>query len=177
MAKRNEIHREKPKAPNPSQAKAAEFFGAVISEKTTNESRSMSEPPKTVREQSNEWLSGHFEGQLTVDVFQTDEDVVIQSTLAGVRVEDIDISVNNDMVTIRGIRRRDHEVRADQFFYQECYWGGFSRSIILPVDVKGDKVTATLKNGILTVVLPKADKPRAKSVRVREESDEEGEGT
>lgn len=118
------------------------------------------------------WLAENFEGQLAVDVFQTETEIVIQSTLAGVRVEDIDISVNNDMVTIRGIRQHEQSVKPDDYFYQECYWGGFSRSIILPVDVKGDKVTATLKNGILTVTLPKATTPRTKTVRVREEFDD-----
>jgi len=125
---------------------------------------------------SDRWLTDNFEGQLAVDVFQTPEDIVIQSTLAGVKVEDIDIAVNNDMVTIRGIRKRDRDVKSEEYFYQECYWGGFSRSIILPVDVKSDKVNASLKNGILTVVLPKADKPRAKTVRVREEFDDEASG-
>lgn len=121
---------------------------------------------------SDPWLAENYEGQLAVDVFQTDTDIVIQSTLAGVKVEDIDIAVNNDMVTIRGIRQHDIDVKPEDYFYQECYWGGFSRSIILPVDVKGDKVTATLKNGILTVTLPKATTPRTKTVRVREEFDD-----
>jgi len=149
---------------------AAEFFSAVLSEKNreTAQGTAPAEQPS-----EDKWLNGNFEGQLAVDVYQTEDDVVIQSTLAGVRVEDIDITVNNDMVTIRGLRRRDEEVPSQQYFYQECYWGGFSRSIILPYDVKGEKVSAKLKNGILTVVLPKADKPRAKSIKVHEEPDED----
>jgi HSP20 family protein len=149
---------------------AAAFFGAVLAERRTPAVTAASDPPTQPRD--DRWLDESFEGQLAVDVYQTDEAVVVQSAVAGVRVEDLDITVNNDMVTIRGIRRRGQAVPAQDYFYQECYWGGFSRSIILPVDVKGDKVTATLKNGILTVVLPKVDRPRAKSVRVHEELDE-----
>lgn len=144
-----------------------EFFSAVIAGQ--QEENKASPQPKQEKEP---WLTGNFEGQLSVDVYQTEDSVVIQSTVAGVRVEDLDISVNNDMVTIRGIRRRDEEVKPENYFYQECYWGGFSRSIILPFDVKTEKVSATLKNGILTVILPKAEKPRVKNVRVREEIDD-----
>ncbi len=149
---------------------AAEFFSTVLSEKN-RETAQTSIP--TGQPSEDKWLNGNFEGQLAVDVYQTEDDVVIQSTLAGVRVEDIDITVNNDMVTIRGMRRREQDVPTQQYFYQECYWGGFSRSIILPYDVKADKVAAKLKNGILTVILPKADKPRAKSIKVHEEPDED----
>ena len=74
------------------------------------------------------------------------------------------------MVTIRGKREKDHEVEEDNYFYKECYWGGFSRSIILPCDVKTDKVKASMKNGVLTVVLPKATKVnKVTVVKVKEE--------
>ena len=151
---------------------AADVFDAVVSREESAPAQSPV-PPAEEAPDRDKWLNENFEGQLAVDVYQTNDTVVIQSTLAGVRVEEIDITVNNDMVTIRGIRRHEQEVPAQNYFYQECYWGGFSRSIILPYDVKGDKVSANLKNGILTVVLPKADKPRAKSIKVREELDEE----
>lgn len=146
----------------------AELFGTAVS----NDEPNAVEPERRTSPEHG-WLNENFEGQLAVDVYQTDDTIVIQSTLAGVRVEDIDISVNNDMVTIRGIRQHEQEVAPQNYLYQECYWGGFSRSIILPNDVKGEKVSATLKNGILTVVLPKADKARAKTVKVREEPDED----
>ncbi|MFH0829522.1 MAG: Hsp20/alpha crystallin family protein [Candidatus Kerfeldbacteria bacterium] len=152
---------------------AEEFFSAVLTERETK-----TDPPVSTQQEgprtNEKWLNENFEGQLAVDVYQTDNTVVIQSTLAGVKVEDIDITVNNDMVTIRGLRRHEQDIPAQSYFYQECYWGGFSRSIILPYDVKGEKVSATLKNGILTVVLPKADKPRSKNIKVREEYEEDG---
>lgn len=165
MAKKEEKTVQKAKS---GAETAAEFFGEIAPERETKAEASTEPAP-----QERGWLAENFEGQLAVDVYQTDDTIVIQSTLAGVRVEDIDISVNSDMVTIRGIRRHEQHVPSQHYLYQECYWGGFSRSIILPNDVKGEKVSATLKNGILTVVLPKADKPRAKTVRVHEEPDED----
>ena len=95
------------------------------------------------------------DGQLAVDVFQDKKNVIIKSTIAGVEPEDIDITFDNDMITIRGKRKKDLSIEEGDYFYQECYWGGFSRSIILPVDVEEDKIEATIKNGILKVILPK----------------------
>ena len=89
--------------------------------------------------------------------------------MGGVKPEDIDISINNDMVTIRGKRQEEETIQEDDYFYQECYWGGFSRSIILPTEIIPEKVDASLKNGVLTVRLPKAKKTQSVSVKVKEE--------
>ncbi len=107
------------------------------------------------------------EGQLTIDVYQTDDDIIIKSTIAGVNPEDLDVSINNDMITIKGERKFEDEVSEDNFYYQECYWGSFSRSVVLPVDVVAEKIEASLKNGILTIKLPKADTNRTKKIKVR----------
>jgi HSP20 family protein len=120
-------------------------------------------------EEEKDWLDENYEGQLSVDVYGTEDEVVIVSTIAGVKPEHIDISINNDMLTIRGERVEEKEESADDYYYQECYWGGFSRSIILPVEVESDKVAANLKNGVLTVRLPKARKSKSISVKVKEE--------
>lgn len=120
------------------------------------------------KEQGN-WLDADYNGQLAIDVFQTADDIVIRAAIAGVQADDIDISVNNDVVTIKGMRRLDDEIPSSDYLYQECYWGGFSRTIILPVEVKADKVKASLKNGILRVALPKAEKPKAPPITVVDE--------
>lgn len=112
-----------------------------------------------------DWLS-EYEGQLTIDMYQTKDNVIIKSTIAGVRPEDIDVTIANDMVTIRGERKRDFEASSEDYFYQECYWGSFSRSVVLPVDVDIENVEADLKDGVLTVILPKAAKAKAKKVKV-----------
>jgi len=106
------------------------------------------------------------EGQLTIDVFQTEDDVVIQSTIAGVSDKDLDISVTNDMVTIKGTRAPEQKVKTSDYYYQELYWGSFSRSVILPVDVDADSAKASMKNGILTIRLPKLDRIRTKKIKV-----------
>lgn len=107
------------------------------------------------------------EGQLTVDVFQDDTNIVIQSTIAGVAPEDLDVSITNDMVTIRGERRRTYEIDPQDYFYQECYWGTFSRSIILPVEIDADRAEAKIKNGILTIRIPKANAAMTRKLKVR----------
>lgn len=111
--------------------------------------------------------SNDAEGQLTIDVYQTDNDIVIKSTIAGVKPEDLDVAINNDMVTIKGERKNEEMIESGNYYYQECYWGSFSRSVLLPVDVIAEKVEASLKNGILTVRLPKADTTKIKKIQVR----------
>lgn len=107
------------------------------------------------------------EGQLTVDVFDGGDDIVVRSTVAGVDEKNLDISVTSDMITIKGFREPDQKVRSAEYYHQELYWGPFSRSIILPVDVDADAARASLKNGILTIRLPKMESRRTKKVFVR----------
>lgn len=107
------------------------------------------------------------EGQLTVDVFQDDESIIIQSTVAGVSPDDLDVSITNDMVAIRGERRAQHDVDQEDYFYQECYWGTFSRSIILPVEIDADRAEAKIKNGILTIRIPKANAAVTRKLKVK----------
>ena len=106
------------------------------------------------------------EGQLTVDVYQTPSEIVVKSTIAGVTIDDLDISITNDMVTVRGERKNDEEVPAQDYFHQECYWGPFSRSIILPMDVDSEGASAAFKNGILTIRLPKVEKVKTKKIKI-----------
>ncbi|MEO6077357.1 MAG: Hsp20/alpha crystallin family protein [Candidatus Andersenbacteria bacterium] len=108
------------------------------------------------------------EGQLTVDVFQDDENVIIQSTVAGVSPDDLDVSITNDMVTIRGERKRVYDVSEQDYFYQECYWGTFSRSVILPVEIDADNAEAKMKNGVLTIRIPKANIAITRKLKVKD---------
>lgn len=107
------------------------------------------------------WLGGHDDAELLLDVFADDTNIYIVSTLAGVEPSDLDISVNNDLLTIRGTRKHQHETAGRDYFYQECYWGGFSRSIILPMEIKTDGISAELKNGVLKITLPKMQRSRS----------------
>jgi HSP20 family protein len=106
------------------------------------------------------------EGQLTVDIFDDGQNIVIQSTVSGVKPEDIDIALEDNTLTIRGSRKRSQEVSEDSFYYRELYWGGFSRSIILPEEVDFPKADAVIKHGLLTIKLPKKEKG-ARKIRVK----------
>lgn len=108
-----------------------------------------------------------IEGALTIDVYQTDNDIVIVSTIAGVTSKDLDVSITNDMVTISGERKNPVKVKQENYFYQECYWGPFSRSVILPIDVDAEKSLAELKDGVLTVTLPKSEKVKIKKIPIK----------
>ncbi|MDX1608147.1 MAG: Hsp20/alpha crystallin family protein [Candidatus Spechtbacterales bacterium] len=109
------------------------------------------------------------EGRLTIDVYETDNEIVIKSTIAGVEPEDLDINITSDSVTIRGKRQKDEEISTENYFYQECYWGAFSRSVILPTEIDADKADATIKNGVLTIKLPKLSKTQQKKLKVKVE--------
>jgi len=127
-----------------------------------------SEDKLTEDNNEEQWLPESYkEGQLAIDVYQTEKDIIIKSTIAGVKPDDIDISVNNDMLTIRGKREMKEEVEEKNYFYQECYWGGFSRSIILPCEVKTEKIEAAIENGVLTVTLPKVKVSKQISIKVK----------
>jgi HSP20 family protein len=107
------------------------------------------------------------EGQLTVDVYQTPADIVVESAIAGVKPDDIDINVTPDSISIRGSREREKRTEGEDYIYQECYWGRFARSIILPQEVDPENANVTFKNGILTVRLPKANKRKSRKLQVK----------
>jgi len=109
------------------------------------------------------------EGQLTIDVWQTPEEIMVQAIVGGVRLDDLDVEVTHDMVTLRGKRERQKEISGNDYFYQELYWGAFSRSILLPQEVDSDEAEATMKNGLLTIKLPKLDKARISKLKVKNE--------
>ena len=123
-------------------------------------------PEESKKPENSDWAA-ETEGQLSIDVYQTPSDIVIKSTIAGVKPEDLDIAITNDMVTVRGRRDSEENPHKDDYFYQECYWGPFSRSIILPVDVQTDKSLATLKNGVLMIKLPKSEKIKTKKIEIK----------
>jgi len=105
------------------------------------------------------------EGQLAVDVYHTENDLIIQSAIAGVKTEDLDISLERDVLTIQGERKRPFEESGD-YFTQECYWGRFIRQIILPVEVNPDGIEARLKEGVLTIRVPKIQRERKRKVLI-----------
>lgn len=148
-----------------------------ISEKDIDESKLQDNIDKNSSEKKKidkEWLAEgedgvDEEGQLTVDVYKTKDLIVIKSIIGGVRPEDLDVSITSDMVTIKGKRNNPDNVVSDDYYYQECFWGNFSRSIILPNDIKTEGVEAMIKNGILTIRLPKIEKNSSMKIEVKSE--------
>lgn len=119
-------------------------------------------------EQGPQEGEGDEEGQLTVDIYDDGPGIVIQSSVAGVKPEDIEISLQEETLTIRGTRARHREVDENNFYYRELYWGTFSRSIILPEEVDFAKADASIKHGLLTIRLPKKDRTE-KKIKVKME--------
>ena len=107
------------------------------------------------------------EGELTVDVYQTAEMIVIKAMIAGVRPEDLDISITRDMVTIKGKREEEKIAKNDDYFVRELYWGSFSRTITLPEEIDVDESEAIEKHGLLILKLPKLDKKRQSKLKVK----------
>lgn len=129
------------------------------------ESPSYANSPATKK---NEWLEEEPEdGQLTVDVYETTNDVVIKTMVAGVKPEDLDISITREMVTIRGKREEDRTVSSEDYFHRELYWGSFSRTIVLPKEVDIEEAEAVEKYGLLILKLPKLDKHREARLKVK----------
>lgn len=118
---------------------------------------------------NEEWLEDE-EGQLAVDAYQTDDSIVLMAPIAGVKIEDLEISITDEVVTIRGNRRNEAEVPRENYFVQECYWGAFARSYILPIAVDAAKAEAHLRNnGILMIRIPKLEKSRTRVLKVEVE--------
>jgi HSP20 family protein len=118
-------------------------------------------------ERETELVEEGMEGELSVDVYQTPTHIVIKAMIAGVRPEDLDVSITRDMVTIRGKREQHTEGVTGEFYFQELYWGSFSRTIVLPQEVEIEEAEAIEKHGLLVIRLPKMDKSRQAKLKVR----------
>lgn len=107
------------------------------------------------------------EGELPVDMFQTNDAIIIKALVAGVSPADLDISITRDMVTIRGVREEFQETNDDNYFHRELFWGGFTRTLVLPEEVVIDEAVAQEKHGLLEIRLPKLDKHRSTQLKVK----------
>jgi len=99
--------------------------------------------------------TGKSMGQLAIDVHETDNYIILKAPIAGVNPRDLEVSITDDVISIEGERKQCQEAKKEDYFVQECYWGSFSRSYILPIEVDGDKGQAEIKDGILTITIPK----------------------
>jgi HSP20 family protein len=107
-------------------------------------------------------------GQLVVDVYETEKELVIQSAIAGIKTEQIDVSLENDILIIKGERDNPSKDKDKRYFLQECYWGPFSKEIILPREIDTSRIDAKVKEGILTVRMQKIERSKSKKISVEE---------
>lgn len=116
----------------------------------------------------SDWMQD-YEGQLAIDAYETDDSVIVKAPIAGVKPEDLEISITDEVISIKGQRQEEHEITKDNYLSQECYWGNFSRTYNLPIAVDSEKAKASLKHGILTIKIPKLEKSKRKIIKVKTE--------
>ena len=109
-----------------------------------------------------------------IDMYHTDESVVVKASIPGVEPEDVDISITGDTLTIKGETKSEEEVKEEHYFRKERRYGAFSRSILLPTSLKTDKAEATFDNGVLTLTIPKAEEQKPKQIKVKPKGAIEG---
>ncbi len=107
------------------------------------------------------------EGQLAIDMYQTPSEIIVKTMIAGVKQEDLDISITRDMVVVKGKREESNDIAGNDYFHKELYWGSFSRTIILPQEIDVDESEAVNKNGLLIVRMPKIDKNRQAKLKIK----------
>ena len=127
--------------------------------------------PESNKSPNNELLSEEKRGaKISIDLYETEEGLVIQSTVAGVKAKDLEISMEEGILTIKGKREKpDENLSGKKYLYQECYWGAFSRKLILPKNIDPSRIQATVKDGILTVAIPKMEKEERKKIEIQQE--------
>jgi len=139
--------------------------------KVVKEKKGEEPEPDIETKEEKKWFEP--EGQLTIDVYQTDGELVIQSAVAGVKPEDLDITIEKDLIIIKGVREKVIEKKAKNYFFQECYWGKFSREIISPVEIDGGRTKASIKGGVLTIRIPKIERKKTKRVAVIDDNNDD----
>ncbi len=152
---------EKPKKNR--KGKGKKTIEIEIKQQVIENSEDDSEPTPLAK--NRHWLEP--EGQLMVDFYQTDKNLIIRTAIAGIKPEELEISIEKDLVKIRGERKAEKEESNANYFYQECWWGAFSREVILPAEVDPDRAEAVMKDGVLTIKMPKINKERKKTITIK----------
>lgn len=136
-------------------------------EKLTGSARANEEDDNLPENRENWVTETPEEGELNVDVFQNQNEIVIKTMVAGVKPEDLDVAISRDMVTIKGKRENERMIADDDYFHRELYWGTFSRTVVLPQEIDVDAAEAIERHGLLIIKLPKLDKNRQTRLKVR----------
>ncbi len=144
------------------------FFERLTGTVRMDEEAEVRPTKKAAVAEANSWIEEEDkDAELTVDVYQTTDMIVVKAMIAGVRPEDLDVSITRDQVTIRGTREEEKVAREEDYFARELFWGSFSRTIQLPEEVDVDEAEAVEKHGLLILKLPKLDKKRQSKLKVK----------
>src|ERR1035437_6258818 len=120
------------------------------------------------KKNGNGWMEEENEEmELTVDVYQTSTDIILQTMVAGVKPEDLELTIARDVITIKGKREENRNIDEENYFIKELYWGKFSRTVLLPQEVEPEEVEATEKHGLLTIKIQKVDKEKRTNIKVK----------
>lgn len=144
--------------------------GGIRADEDEPEENEMFKKLSVKKEKSNDsnWMEEeNEEAELTVDVYQTPTEIIVQTMIAGVKPEDIELTIARDMITIKGKRGESRTISEDNYFTKELYWGTFSRTILLPQEIDTEEAEAIEKHGLLTIKLPKIDKEKKTSIKIR----------
>lgn len=142
--------------------------GATSSEAEVPAPAEVEEPSETAGEEELEWEENtdDFPGQLAVDVYETADKLIVKARTAGIKKSDLDVSISDNILTISGILGDNEDEKTTRWHIQECYWGEFSRTIALPVQVREDEVEAELKDGVLTIAFNKEKAEAPKKIQI-----------
>jgi HSP20 family protein len=143
-----------------------ELAAAFLNDDDLTSTTASSVPASAAQEETWEETEDEFPGQLAVDVYETEDKLVVKARTAGVNKEDLDVSISDGILTVSGTLSSGDDADATNWHIQECYWGEFSRTLALPVSVKEDEVEAVLKDGVLTISFQKVKQEQAKKIQV-----------
>ena len=152
------------------ETKKRSFFdrltGSIRAEEEEKEEKKIT--VKGIKKNGNEWMEEeNEEAELTVDVYQTPTSIIVQTMVAGVKPEDLELTIARDMITIRGKREESRTIDEENYFAKELYWGSFSRTILLPQEVEPEEAEATENHGLLTIKLQKIDKEKRTNIKIK----------
>ena len=134
-----------------------------VTTKTQREQNVISKIRKNLNEKT-----AYVEGQLSVDIYQSEDNLIILAPISGCSIEDIELTITDDVLSIKGRRTLDPDIAAENFFTKECFWGTFSRAIVLPTKTETSKIIAKFLNGILRVEIPKVEAERTRKIEIVE---------
>ncbi len=148
--------------------KKRSFFERLTGSVNVDDEDEIETKGKNTDTNGNAWMEEeNDEAELTVDVYQTNNDIVVQTMVAGVKPEDLEITVGRDMVTIKGKREESRTINEENYFSKELYWGKFARTILLPQEVESEEAEASEKHGLVTIKIPKIDKHKKTNLKVK----------